>query len=285
MNRDDLSLVAFTLLVQLALGAVFAAAMLPLRLAGQADPGHLVEPLLYAAAPALGVALSISLLHLGTPSGAVRALRNLGTSWLSREVLFTGLFAALTVAAAVLYALSRPSPNLLWLAGLTGLAALYSMARLYQTTFRPAWATGFTPVSFFAAALTLGTAAGATAVMAALRAGALTEATAQVLLHDMVLTGAVALAAHLTALPLWTAALGGGRQPAGRLALGRLAGPLALPMAARLVAAAAGMIALAYGWHFLSLPFVAAGAVLLGAAEVLGRILFFATGVPTAVGQ
>jgi anaerobic dimethyl sulfoxide reductase subunit C len=284
MNREDRSLIAFTLLVQLGLGAIFAAAMLPLRIAGQADPGPLVQPLLYTAAPALGLALGVSLLHLGRPQGAIRAIRNLATSWLSREVLFTGLFTGLTVAAALLYALRWTNPNLLWLAGLTGFAAVFTMARAYQVSFRPAWATLFTPISFFAAALTLGVAAGTTTVMAAAWSGALPAATADLLLHDMVLTGAGALAVHLTALPLWAAALGRGTV-AGRLALGRLAGPMAFPLGARLATAAVGMIALAYGWHSLSLSAVALGAATLALAEVLGRILFFAVGVPTAVGQ
>lgn len=259
MKREDLPLIGFTLLVQLALGAVFAAAMLTLRLGSESVAAPLAGRLFWVALPALIAGLGLSLLHLGTPLGAIRALRNLGSSWLSREVLVTSLFTALTGVAAILQGTGRPYVNLLWLAGLTGFAAVFTMGRLYQATFRPAWTTPFTPVSFFTASLALGAAAGAVVVLGVSSASAIRE----ILLHDMVLTGTVALAVQLTALTPWVAAYG---RPTHAL------------LDARLVAAAAGMIALAYGWHIMSLAAVWAGALALASGEALGRVLFFSYG-------
>ena len=203
MNRDDLPLISFTLLVQLALGAVALAAMAPLRTAGLGDASALTLRLLWVAGGALVAASALSLLHLGVKTGALRALRNLRTSWLSREVLFTALFTGLTLAAALLHTMgSNVAGNLLWLVTLTGFAAVFTMSRLYQETIRPAWATANTPLSFFAAAVLLGVALGAPLVLADSR---LPAEAAALLLRDIALT-----AAGATAVSLLLAALYGG---------------------------------------------------------------------------
>ncbi|HYG60260.1 MAG TPA: DmsC/YnfH family molybdoenzyme membrane anchor subunit [Symbiobacteriaceae bacterium] len=280
MNREDLSLAAFTLLVQLALGAVFAAAMLPIRLAGLADPGPLVHRLLFAAAPALLAGLGLSLFHLGRPGGAARAVFNLRSSWLSREVLFTALFAGLTCTAALLHLLGFHDDNVLWLATITGLAAVFTMARLYQATIRPAWSTLYTPVSFLVTAVLLGVAAAAPLVRFAL----VDDGLVRMLLTDMLLTGAGALAALMVALPLYAGALSR-ESAASRESLSLLTGRYALVMAIRIALAAAGMGLLVSGQANLSLWALGTGAAALLAGETLGRLLFFATGVPSAVGQ
>lgn len=258
MNREDLPLIAFTLLVQMALGAVALAAMLPLRLAGVADPSRLVEILLLFAWSLLMLAFATSLLHLGVPGGALRALRNVRTSWLSREVLFTGLFTGLTMAAALAQLFGLPSADLTWMAALTGLATIFTMSRLYQSSIRPAWMTPYTPLSFFAAAVTLGAALGAP-IIAALP---LPTVAIDLLLHDIVISGAVAATVTLISSAIFADVLRERR----------------LLLAVRLLLAAGGMGLLAYGWQVASLGLVALGAGALLAGEVLGRIRFFALG-------
>lgn len=92
------------------------------------------------------VALTASLLHLGRPWLAYRAVLGLKTSWLSREILAFGLFAA---AAACL------TLQTLWPAGaawtrvpssaaelgtvLTGLCGVFCSAMIYHRTKRPFW--------------------------------------------------------------------------------------------------------------------------------------------------
>jgi anaerobic dimethyl sulfoxide reductase subunit C len=258
--REDLPLVSFTLLVQLALGAVALAAMAPLRAPGA---GGLPLQLLCVASGALVVAFGASLMHLGVKAGAMRALRNLRTSWLSREVLFTGLFTALTLGATAAAALggepaALPGAHLLWLVTLTGLAAVFTMSRLYQATVRPAWATLYTPVSFFASALTLGAALGAPLVGASYlppEAGAL-------LLRDIVLTAAAGVTASLAAAALYASDLNEHR----------------LPMAARLLLTLGGLGLLTVGWYAALWPIILTGALLLAAGELLARIRFFALG-------
>jgi anaerobic dimethyl sulfoxide reductase subunit C (anchor subunit) len=245
-------LVAFTLLVQLALGAVALAAMAPLRAPGAEA---LSLRLLWVASAALLVASGASLLHLGVKAGALRSLRNLRTSWLSREVLFTGLFTALTLTSAIFATLGTAAgPDLLWLVTLTGLAAVFTMSRLYQATVRPAWATGYTPISFFASALTLGAALGAPFV-------SLTSISAaqNLLLQDIVLTAATGVTASLAAAALYAPELSEHR----------------LPLAARLLLTLGGLGLLTVGWYAAVVPLTLTGALLLAAGELLARIRFF----------
>lgn len=99
---------------------------------------------------AIGIGLVSSVLHLGKPRLAYRALLGLGHSWLSREVVALGAFGGM----AFLYALMRdvpaaaevlayvPFPPLSWVAAATafvGLVGVYTSIRVYQVTRRPAW--------------------------------------------------------------------------------------------------------------------------------------------------
>jgi len=283
MKRADLPLVTFTLLGQLALGAVVLAAMQPLYPAGQA-PGAVTaaQALALAAAAALLTGLAVSLLHLGTPLGAVRALGNLGSSWLAREVLFSGLFAALTLGAALSPFLGLPTDNLLMLSVLTGLAAVFTMARVYQVTIHPAWSTPYTAVSFFSAAALLGVAAGAV-LLAVLGAPAIPLAPA------LLLAGGTALVLQLAATVLYGLGLANGPR-AAREAWSLLASRHRLSVTLRFAASLLGLGALTFADHLLgagspAAPWLALNAaVALVAGELMGRLLFFAAGVPNRVG-
>lgn len=136
----SLSLVLFSVLSQAAAGIVLISTFLP------GAPGA------RAALPLAALGLAVSLAHLGTPAGALRALANLRTSWLSREVLLTGLF---TVSAGVYgYLLSDRVVGLG--AGLLGLAALYAQGRVYRLPTRPEWRHVANLCSLFASSLLLG---------------------------------------------------------------------------------------------------------------------------------
>ena len=112
--------------------------------------------------------LNISVLHLGRPAYAWRALKMWRRSWLSREVLlfglfFTTLFALTAVSwlsalhpgleiAPVLLALKVLSPTL-------GIAGILASAYIYLVPARPAWNTPHTPIDFMLSAVVLGSAA------------------------------------------------------------------------------------------------------------------------------
>lgn len=116
-----------------------------------------------AAATAAGlsvIGVLASLAHLGQPLAALNSLFNLGSSWLSREVLFNGMF----MGVAVLYALvqwfkadaSTLSAGLRWLGSGIGLIDIFAMGKLYTSASVPVWQGINTFVDFYATAIAAG---------------------------------------------------------------------------------------------------------------------------------
>lgn len=95
------------------------------------------------------IALGASLLHLGRPAYAYRAMKMWKRSWLSREVLAFSVYAALATPVVLL-------PELRGLAVAAGLIGIYCSARIYTVPARPAWNSLRTPVEFLLTALILG---------------------------------------------------------------------------------------------------------------------------------
>jgi DMSO reductase anchor subunit len=115
-----------------------------------------------AVALALGlVALGTSVLHLGRPLYAFRALLGLRTSWLSREIVAFSLFAGLAglyaaslrlpVAAALRLPLLRATAG-------AGVLAVLCSVMVYEATRRPTWRAHITGFKFLATSAVLGTA-------------------------------------------------------------------------------------------------------------------------------
>lgn len=253
-------LVAFTLLAQTAAGAFVILGALDLWAGGPTGPAAacaLTDGALLAIGPLMGAALLVSLLHLGTPAAAWRALANLRSSWLSREILCTLLFAATGTLFGVLRATDAgPAPlreALAAAAALSGAALVYAMARVYRVRTIPAWDTPLTTAAFFTTALLLGAlAVGAALILLPGAPGALLVGP----LHGLALAAAAGFGADLAIAG--KGALHGAR----RLLL--LAG-LALCVAFLLTAGRATAL------------FLAASPLAL-AAQVLGRYLFYVAG-------
>ncbi len=146
--RGEAPLVAFTLLVQAAVGVLWATLLL----------GRTREllPLLLVGA-LLGAGMLMSFAHLGTKRNAWRVLDHLRKSWLSREILYTLIFGTgwLATMASLLLRFSITIPALL--TGLAGLWLIHCMARVYALRTVPAWNTWRTQVRFFLSAALLGT--------------------------------------------------------------------------------------------------------------------------------
>lgn len=158
-----LSLILFTIFSQMAVGAFCVLWGLQLYYFSRYEV-FLVEqvtlaPLLVLEAIMLG-SLLISLLHLGSPGIAYRAIANLRSSWLSREILFAVLFTGTSVIFTGMQLWQIGSFGLR--AGVAGLAAffglmlIYVMSRLYMIRTVPMWNTGYTLLSFLLTAFILG---------------------------------------------------------------------------------------------------------------------------------
>ena len=273
----EASLVAFTLLSQAAAGTCGVLLALALR-AGRAGTSAALEavalPLLAAALLAALLGLCASFLHLGSPRNAWRALRNVRTSWLSREVLLASLFTA-ALAAAVLMRLRAGTPGFAagfaeGFAGVLGVGLVMTMAGAYRLRTVPAWDRVATPLAFFGSSLVLGSLAVAAAL--ALRAP---EAASDACTVRLLLGGLALLLAGLGVTLLWLRRIGRERG-AAREAFERTAGELRRLVAVRIVltalAAGAGLASLAGP---LAAWLVVAALVFAGAAETAGRVLFY----------
>lgn len=157
------SLVVFTLLVQLTIGAFWTLGILHIWISAHSNADtalRLTNTGFLAIIPIMAAALLVSLLHLGTPLNAWRAVANAGSSWLSREIVFTLLFAVLDSTFAWTHWQEMGQGWLqLLLALSTALAgglALFSMSRLYMLRTISSWNTWMTPVAFITSTLLLG---------------------------------------------------------------------------------------------------------------------------------
>ena len=156
-------LIAFTLLSQIAVGALWTvtAAVLFSREAGAR--GALYRPSwrgLVAVIALVVIAAAFSFFHLGRPRRAVFALANFRRSWLSREIFFELAFLATVVFLAVVCRRRGEGTALLEgafiLASVLGVLFLGSMAKIYMLRTVPSWRGLHTPLSFFLSAAVLG---------------------------------------------------------------------------------------------------------------------------------
>lgn len=156
-------LILFTLLIQLSVGAFLTLSglyLLILDKAGMATANKLVSSGFLAIGPLVILGMLASLFHLGAPRNAYRALLNWRSSWLSREILFTLLFAFSGAIFSFLqwYQFGSSSIRIL-LGGFTslfGVASVYSMARLYMLRTLSNWNVNNTLLSFFTTTFLLG---------------------------------------------------------------------------------------------------------------------------------
>jgi Fe-S-cluster-containing dehydrogenase component/DMSO reductase anchor subunit len=164
-------LVAMLVLTQVSVGAVVLGEAVSLG-AGTSD--RPAGPAVVAWLITL-VAIAASVLHLGRPGVAWRALLGLRHSWLSREILAFGVYAGIGGAAALAaadLAGGSVADALGVLTAVTGLVGVACSAQLYAVTGRSFWRLDRTAWRF---ALTMGTGGAAalgavTAVAAALGA-------------------------------------------------------------------------------------------------------------------
>ena len=141
--RDEIPLIIFTLLAQMAIGTFGVIFMIFLSFINKPIAGQMIFIPFMAVGMIMTFALIVSLFHLRTPKNAWRVLNHLRKSWLSREILFTLGFAGLWVTLAGLTIFRTiTSPIQILIAAITlvcGLAALYCMQRVYQLRSMPAW--------------------------------------------------------------------------------------------------------------------------------------------------
>ncbi|HKK63610.1 MAG TPA: DmsC/YnfH family molybdoenzyme membrane anchor subunit [Bacteroidales bacterium] len=157
------ALIAFTLLIHLAVGAslLYALKAFTSRDMVLSLPSgfNIRTPELILFIIVL-LALAASFFHLGKPVHATNALNNLSSSWISREILGVSLFAGsmlLLFIGRLLYKDNRKLlMGLFFLLILSGVFLIGAMTRLYMIPTVVTWRAGLTPASFGLQTLTLG---------------------------------------------------------------------------------------------------------------------------------
>ncbi len=163
MLPKEWALIGFTILSEMAIGAFWIVWLTHFQARQQTNEDEvrkLSNAALIGIGPVMLLGLIVSLFHLGSPLNAWRAIGNLGSSWLSREILFALLFFIMWFVAAVMQFRSAGTEGLrsTWtaLTALVGLLAVISTGMSYMVATRPAWADVSTPLLFFATTLLLG---------------------------------------------------------------------------------------------------------------------------------
>lgn len=157
----ETSLVLFTLSAQTTVGAYSTLAALQ-AVGGQSAAtaaSWFSAPALLVLCLLMAVGLAAAFFHLGMPLRGYRGLTNLGSSWLSRELLafsLFGLLVALHTGWVLFLPASTPPTALVALAALSGIGLVYVMSQAYRLRTVPTWNNSATPLSFFAASFMLG---------------------------------------------------------------------------------------------------------------------------------
>jgi len=163
MTLRDWGLIIFTVLVQMSVGSFLVLGVVHFfatRKAGKEEADRMSDRALLAIVPVLVLAFAASLLHLGSPANAYTAVNNLGTSWLSREILAGVSFAVVATVYAFLQ-WRKIGPFILraiigWIAAIVGVGLVFIMSNVYMLPTQPAWNTFVTPLSFYVTTILLG---------------------------------------------------------------------------------------------------------------------------------
>ncbi|MDZ4199102.1 MAG: DmsC/YnfH family molybdoenzyme membrane anchor subunit [Kiritimatiellia bacterium] len=162
LHHVQYGLVIFTLFTQAAVGAFWV--LLVNDFLKRRDPGAVQDGFTrigsFILLPLTAIGMVMSVTHLGQPHVAFRALLNVESSWLSREVWSLSFFFGLATIYAFLWWRHVKDAELRRLAGvftaLVGGAGILSQAMVYQIPGRPMWNHPSVFVQFFASALLLG---------------------------------------------------------------------------------------------------------------------------------
>jgi anaerobic dimethyl sulfoxide reductase subunit C len=284
MHIGDLALVIMTVLSQASVGAFILIAWLRLRNQDEAMEKVYATSVIVLL-PVMAIALLASMLHLGRPLLAMTAMKHLSTSWLSREIFFTGGFFVLLAASVFGGRVPSVRKVIDALAALAGLLSIVSMSMVYQMTVRPAWQGWGTHVAFFGTAVVVGLGLAAFLIATFGRGNEAVASNLSLLIGGS-LVGLVVVA---VAYPVYLAGLAGGGMAAEQ-SLALLGGKYSLVLALRWVLTlAGGLVPMVFAWRRIASGKGVSGLVytafaFLMAGEMVGRYLFYVTGISITIG-
>lgn len=156
---EQWALLIFTISMQAAIGGTLILALFYKNL--KASSNDIIKtyklPLIVISVISL-IGLGASFAHLGTPTNAFNTILGFGSSWMSREIVFTGAFIGLICLTTVLVIFQKKINNILLIAAaVIGLIDVYCMAAIYANTFISSWRHANTFLSFYGTTFVLGT--------------------------------------------------------------------------------------------------------------------------------
>lgn len=158
MAWHEWPLVVFTVFAQTAFGAYL---LMNLAIANQESSNKTAGvKLQFFVWVLMGLGLLASTAHLGSPLRAINAFNQVGSSWLSNEILASILFFASGGLLWLLTVLNKSSSIintvLLVLSIIFGVFFMYAMVNVYLIDTVPTWNTIYTPLAFVATILVSG---------------------------------------------------------------------------------------------------------------------------------
>lgn len=153
---SELALILFTVLIQLAVGALVTLTVM--ELLGKEIKLKSGKTISLSVLVISATSLVVSLGHLGHPMRAYTALGNLGTSWLSREILVFAIFFLLTIV----YWMQWKEDNLQLrktvgiVGSVVGILGIIVSGLIYIMPAMPAWNSLTTIIFFLLTASLLG---------------------------------------------------------------------------------------------------------------------------------
>ena len=152
---NEMALLIFTLAEQTAVGAFAALVIMHLMGKNEASVRFKIGIVTFVV---VFVGIIASVFHLGQPLRALNVLAGLGSSWLSREILFIGLFALCVLVYAIFVKLDKDQlAKIIGIVGIVcGIAAVVATSLVYMLPGVPVWDSFTTPLQFFLTAIVCG---------------------------------------------------------------------------------------------------------------------------------
>ena len=163
MNVREWALPVYTILMQLAVGALFVLwsirALARFKMNSNEIDRIMQNPIFIISFTIL-IAIIGAHFHLSRPFHSFLAALNFRSSWLSREIVFTFFFFLTTFSLWLLIRQENGNQKLLtnmgWVSILFGGIVVYCMARIYLLPTQVAWNSSLVIISFFTTTLLLG---------------------------------------------------------------------------------------------------------------------------------
>lgn len=154
------SLLIFTLLMQASVGTCIGLQMLWMTNSSYILPASALFSIGWAICFILAATgLMAAFFHLKVPLHAWRALANLNTSWLSREIFFASIYTASTLIIAIfqpVLALANIIVLIKWISAVAGMAMIFCMGSAYRLKTVKFWDSPQTIITFYASAVVSG---------------------------------------------------------------------------------------------------------------------------------